>query len=283
MFRKISNLAIGFSFCVISSNALAFPMPNTKKITTQEFKDTNYHYDGIVGLSNCSGSLIQLEGAPLTDNAMILTNGHCLEDGMPEPNHFVSHQQTERSFDLLDDQSNTIGQVHAIEILYSTMTGTDITIYKLQETYQQIQEATGTHPLILSSKHPVAGTSIEVISGYWQRGFSCQIETFVDQLKEADWSFSDSIRYSRPGCEVIGGTSGSPVIEKGTRNVVGINNTVNENGRSCTMNNPCEVDSSGNVKYEKGLAYGQETYQIYTCINEAREFDLKLPSCKLFH
>ena len=82
---------------------------------------------------------------------------------------------------------------------------------------------------------------------------------------------------------MIGGTSGSPVIEKGTRNVIGVNNTVNESGAQCTIDNPCEVDKQGKVTAEKGLAYGQETYPIYSCFNEAREFDLATPGCALLH
>ena len=85
-------------------------------------------------------------------------------------------------------------------------------------------------------------------------------------MEEAGWSWTDSIRYSEPGCDTIGGTSGSPIIEEGTRVVVGVNNTSNESGQTCTMNNPCEVSKSGRKTVRKGYSYGQQTYQFYGCL-----------------
>jgi hypothetical protein len=91
-----------------------------------------------------------------------------------------------------------------------------------------------------------------------------------------------SIKYTEPGCLVIGGTSGSPIIETGTRTVIGVNNTGNEDGLSCRMNNPCEVDKQGNISYQKGWSYGQQTYWVYSCRNSTTgELDLNLPGCKL--
>ena len=66
------------------------------------------------------------------------------------------------------------------------------------------------------------------------------IDKFIFMVKEANWTFKDSIRYT-DGCDTIGGTSGSPIIEAGTRTVIGVNNSANESGRKCTMNNPCEI------------------------------------------
>jgi hypothetical protein len=153
----------------------------------------------------------------------------------------------------------------------------------LTDTYASIIKNSGIKPLTLSSQHPKVGTPINIISGYWNRGYSCNVELFTYQLREDQWTMEDSMRYSRPGCETIGGTSGSPVIATGTRNIVGINNTGNENGEECTMDNPCEVDQNGKIFYEKGLSYAQETFQIYTCLNMNNEIDLAVPGCKLLH
>ncbi|MEN0059976.1 MAG: hypothetical protein AAGB31_14140, partial [Bdellovibrio sp.] len=109
------------------------------------------------------------------------------------------------------------------------------------------------------------------------------VEAFVPQLKEAQWTMQHSIRYSRPGCEVIGGTSGSPVIRSGSRIVVGVNNTGNESGRNCTMNNPCEIDENGKMTAHKGYTYGQQTYWVYSCLNQYNEVDLQTPGCLLPH
>ena len=120
-----------------------------------------------------------------------------------------------------------------------------------------------------------------MISGYWQRGYRCLIDGFVNALKEDKYTWKDSIRYSNPGCEVIGGTSGSPIVLPGTRTVVGINNTGNESGERCTINNPCEIDAAGGVTYKKGLSYGEETYLLYSCIDANRNVDLAMEGCQL--
>ena len=83
------------------------------------------------------------------------------------------------------------------------------------------------------------------------------------------------------GRETIGGTSGSPIIHAETYEVIGINNTGNENGGKCTLNNPCEVDEQGNITVTKGASYGQQLFQIYTCLNDQGQFDLTVEGCKL--
>ncbi len=243
----------------------------------------DYDFEGIVALSNCSGSLIQLEGAPDSDFALILTNGHCYEGGFSRPGTFVYGRPSQRNFSLLDSSANRVGRVTAQVVVYSTMTDTDMTIYRLRETYEQIKSKYGIRPLTLSSKRPQERTPMQVISGYWLRGYACSVETFVHQLREDAWTFSDSIRYSQPGCDTIGGTSGSPILATGTREVIGVNNTGNESGERCTMNNPCEVDEAGQVTFQKGTSYGQQTYWVYSCLNSSREIDLSIPGCLLPH
>jgi len=284
--------ALVFSFVLLSFVAAqAMPLGNSltdsqkallfhTRLTTSA---VGYDFEGIVGLSNCSGSIIQFEHARDSDPALVLTNGHCFEGGFAEPGQFTYGVASSRSFNVLDSGAQVLGQVEANLVVYSTMTKTDITLYRLTETYADIKAKFNVRPLILSSQHPKASDKMEVISGYWKKGYSCSIENFVNQLKEADWTFVDSIRYSRPGCETIGGTSGSPILLEGTRTVIGINNTGNEDGERCTMDNPCEVDANGNVTFEKGLSYGQQTYWIYTCLNANNEVDLAVPGCLLPH
>ena len=112
------------------------------------------------------------------------------------------------------------------------MTDTDMAIYQLRESFQTIQDQYDVTPLTLSRDYAEVGDPIEIISGYWKRGYSCEIEAFVHRLKEADWIFKESMRYSQPGCNVIGGTSGSPVVLAGTKTIIGVNNTGNESGRA---------------------------------------------------
>ena len=86
------------------------------------------------------------------------------------------------------------------------------------------------------------------------------------------------MRYTS-SCDVIGGTSGSPVIDAGTGKVIAINNTINENGESCTLDNPCEVDESGNITVHPNIGYAQETYILGACIAPGSVIDFNRPGC----
>jgi hypothetical protein len=119
-------------------------------------------FTAIVKLSNCSGSVIRFEKSLDSDSAMILTNGHCFEGGMPKPGQVLVNVDSHRTFKLLSqDGRHTLGKLHAMSVLYSTMTDTDITLYSLRETYAEIESKYGVQALVLSSRHPEAGRAIE--------------------------------------------------------------------------------------------------------------------------
>jgi V8-like Glu-specific endopeptidase len=275
--------AFGFvaAMATVSAQALPLLKPGMSLQSLPMEFSNDFNFEGIVALSNCSGSLIRLENSRDTDQGLILTNGHCLETGMPKAGQIVYGKPSSRTFKLYNSQDRIAAHLNATQIVYSTMTKTDMTIYKIKETYSEIKSKYGVNALVLSSQHPSVSDPIEVISGYWNRGYSCAIEAFVTQLKEAAWTMEDSIRYTRPGCVVIGGTSGSPVIHRDTRAVIGVNNTGSESGQKCTMNNPCEVDAAGTITAHKDYSYGQQTYLVYSCLNQFNEVDLSVKGCKL--
>lgn len=240
-------------------------------------------YTGIVALSNCSGSLVRVPGAADSDPALVLTNGHCYEGGMPSPGQVITDQPSSRTFSLLDPGGQgTLGTLRATTMLYSTMTDTDVTLYKLNTSYAAIQQSYGTPALELSLDHPAAGTDLRVVSGYWRRTYSCSLDGFVYRLREDQWTWKDSVRYTS-SCDVIGGTSGSPVIDAGSGKVIAVNNTINENGESCTLDNPCEVDESGNITVHQNIGYAQETYILAACIAPGSVLDFTRPGCTVPH
>jgi V8-like Glu-specific endopeptidase len=242
----------------------------------------NVTFNGSVALDDCSGSIVRMPNSQATDPALVLTNGHCLETGMPNPGQVITNQPSSRDFTLLDDSGNPIGDVYASSVVYSTMTNTDVTIYQLPESYNDIQAQYGVSPLTISSAHPTAGEPIEVVSGYWQTTYNCNISGFVYELKEAGWTWKDSVRYTS-SCNTIAGTSGSPVIDTNTGLLVAVNNTGNESGQRCTLDNPCEVDANGNITVHQGTNYAEETYYIPACFGPGNKLDLTRPGCGLPH
>ncbi|MFW7381132.1 MAG: trypsin-like serine peptidase [Oligoflexus sp.] len=276
---------------LITVSCVLFSMDQTTALAFPEFGKTlepapesalfnnTYDFEGILGLSGCSGSLVRYDDSKEEDKALVLTNGHCVK--MINPGVVIVNESSSRSFDILNRSGSKIGTLRAESLLYATMTKTDLALYRLRETYQQIRNRYNTEALTLARDYPAVGMPIEIISGYWKRGYNCEVESYATVLKEGNWFFEDSIRYSRPGCEVIGGTSGSPVIAAGSRTVVAVNNTINERGARCTVNNPCEIDEAGEVVYQKGFGYAQQTAWVYTCRLDNGDLDLNLEGCLL--
>jgi hypothetical protein len=160
------------------------------------------------------------------------------------------------------------------------MTDTDVSLYELGTTYAQIRQRYGIAALEIAAGHPTTGAAIKVVSGYWKRIYSCNIDGFAYRLKEGDWTWKDSVRYTS-ACNTIGGTSGSPVIDTASGKVAAVNNTGNEDGQQCTLNNPCEVDENGRITVRRGINYAQQTYGITKCFGLGNKLDLGLPGCEL--
>ncbi|MGA5816268.1 S1 family peptidase [Kitasatospora sp. NPDC094028] len=238
------------------------------------------NFAGTVALSNCSGSVVRMPNSAPTDPALVLANGHCLESGMPGPGQVITNQASSRTFTLLSPNGDDLATLTATSMVYGTMTDTDVSIYRLNTDYATIQAQYGIAPLTIADTHPVQGADIRVVSGYWKTIYSCSADGFAYTLHEGDWVMKDSLRYTS-GCNVIGGTSGSPVVDASTGLLVAVNNTINENGESCTVNNPCEVDQNGAVTVHQGIGYAQETYGIPACFGPGNQMDLTLPGCTL--
>lgn len=74
-------------FLVLATTLVSFsafavkPAPAVNPLTARSsfFKsNAAIDFEGIVKLSNCSGSLVAFKGAPKTNKAIVMTNGHCL-------------------------------------------------------------------------------------------------------------------------------------------------------------------------------------------------------------
>jgi V8-like Glu-specific endopeptidase len=223
----------------------------------------DFNFEGIVALNNCSGSLVRFADSVAGDQALVLTNGHCV--GMLGEREVIINKRDGRRFTVLGPAAERLGSVNATRLIYATMYRTDMALYELAQTFGDIENVFGVRALTLASEPAAVGSDIEVISGYWKRGYACFIERYVHELREGKWVFNDSLKYSDPGCQVIGGTSGSPVVAVESREVVAVNNTGNESGQACQINNPCEIDEEGGIQYQKGWSYAQQTVWIYGC------------------
>ncbi len=273
---------------IMTMSASAFALPvapfdalQVAPLKSKTLNSLEYDFEGIVKLSNCSGALIKFNGMPSSAKAIVMTNGHCIQKptGYLNPGEAWFNRPMAREMKLFDKSMNLF-PIKTTKIIYATMTDTDLALYELDKSYAEIFKTTNVRPLLLDTMRPSLGHPIEIISGYWDRGYSCEVDNFIFQVKEGQWTWTDSIRYT-PGCDTIGGTSGSPIIAKGERVVIGINNTSNDKGEKCTLNNPCEVSANGDINATQGVRYGQQTYNIYNCLTVDFKLDLNINGCDL--
>jgi V8-like Glu-specific endopeptidase len=268
-----------------SAQAFALPVEVSRPIQvmgTKSLQNNDFEFEGIVKLSNCSGALIRFEGAPETNKGLIMTNGHCAD--LPggrflAPGEVLVNKAVKRTVGIFDAKK-VLHKVATTQFLYATMTDTDVSIYELALTYKNIKDQFDIDAYTLASTRPYENVEMNIISGYWEKGWECSVEAFIPTLKEDAYTWVDSLRYNE-ACDTTHGTSGAPIIERNTRNVIGINNTGNDSGESCTMDNPCEVSTDGTITVRKGISYGQQTYTIYSCLNANFAFDLKKAGCRL--
>ncbi|WNV89575.1 serine protease [Umezawaea sp. Da 62-37] len=239
---------------------------------------TGVDFTGTVALDNCSGAVVRTAAANPTAPALVMSNGHCAKS--MAAGEVLVDQPSDRTFTLVaPDGRSTLGTLRATRLVYATMTDTDLSLYRLDQNYAQV-EAMGGKALELSPRRPAAHAEIRVVSGYWKRLYSCGIDGFAHRLREGKWMWLDSIRYTDL-CDTIGGTSGSPIVDASSGKVVGVNNTRNESGKRCTKDNPCEVDESGAVVVRPGAAYGQQTYTAVPCLGADSGLVLSAPGCAL--
>ncbi|MFE0174485.1 serine protease [Streptomyces sp. NPDC059002] len=271
---------VGACFAALLIGATAAPATAVSNEAPAKPKAKAVDFAGTVALSNCSGSVVRVPDSQPGDPALVLSNGHCLESGFPAPGEVVVDKPSSRSFTLLDASGGDAGTVRASKVAYATMTDTDVSLYQLTSTYSDIESKYGIKALELNSARPEQGRAITVASGYWKKLYKCSVDGFAYRLKEGNWTWKDSVRYT-PDCKTIGGTSGSPVIDDETGKVVAVNNTGNENGEECTDNNPCEVDENGKVTVREGINYAQQTYWIVPCVGAGNKIDLSRPGCEL--
>ncbi|GAA4539604.1 trypsin-like peptidase domain-containing protein [Amycolatopsis samaneae] len=235
---------------------------------------------GTVDIGGCSGALVRMPGSRDGDRAFVLTNGHCYEGTWPVPDEVLVDKPSHRTFALLDGAGTAVATLRTAKAAYVTMTGTDVSLYQLNETYAQLERQYHVRPRTVSAQRPAPGTDIRVVSGSWKKIFACGLDRFAYRVLETGYVTKDVLRYTS-ACETGPGTSGSPVVDAASGEIVGINNTSNREGGQCTENNPCEMDRDGVITVHKGIGYATQTYWLTTCAGHGNRLDLGKRGCLL--
>lgn len=241
----------------------------------------NMNLNGTARVGDCSGALIRFPGQPSDTKAFVMSSANCLGSPYLSPGETIHNKKIRVRMEVAD-KNNKFHQVTVSSLAYATMTNTNIAIYHLYTTYDEL-EMMGIFPFELAQERPKKSQPIQILSGYWEVSFVCEIDGFVFKLREDMWSYEDVIRYSAKGCEMASGTSGSPILIKGTRRIIGLDSTFNWDGENCTLDNPCEQDEQGNINSVKDRGYGQQTHYLHKCITSSYYFDVNRHGCELIY
>ena len=249
---------------------------------------------GTVELFNvCSASFVTLKNRSNLERGLVLTSGHCVERGtarlfghlaVPAPGEILLHVKERRTF-TLDTSSHAAPRacLSTDELTYATMTGLDLAIYRLTETYEEIERRTGAKPLMIATDTQMpAGARVRMPSAWHQRQTTCAMDRIVASVTEGLWTLGPAMRLTWE-CDPRPGFSGSPVIHEETNEVIGVLSSGYEGtGAPCTIMNPCEIAEDGKVSVAaKGQGYAYLVHQLYACRDQRGNFDLTAAGCQL--
>lgn len=254
--------------------------------TTPLPNDTPFPSDRLVGTASiggfCSGTVVKSANSRPDDPAMVLTVGRCGAQTL-KPGESLVNQPSNQKIFLKDAHGETTHQEHATRMVYATMTGSDLALYKLTTSYAQLA-AKNLPSFTFAQNAPAPGDPIRVLAGKEGKDWSCSVEAIVPELRENGYSQFNSIRYaSEPGCGTDNGRwwggNGAALVNPTTGEFIGVHSTSNDAGLECTENNPCEVNPDGTTTAVEGRAYGQPTAVLNSCLVAGSEYDPSRPGC----
>lgn len=237
--------------------------------------------EGSAAVGDCRGAVVRTPAARPRDRALVLTNGHCVTSSRPAPGKALIDlpAELENPVTIGDSAGYTKATSRATRLVYATMTGTDIALYRLDKTYAQLTAA-GAKIFTLTTSPMRRGSRFWLARGSGRP--ACTVDAVVPHLREAGWQQENAVRYTlSEACTSEPGDSGSPLLSPDENTVMGINNTHNTDGEKCTEGNPCEIGVRGAVTVRQGHSYGQQIHQIVACLDGHSMLDLSRSGCTL--
>ncbi|HEY4456641.1 MAG TPA: trypsin-like serine protease [Pseudonocardiaceae bacterium] len=235
---------------------------------------------GEVAVNGCMGSVVRTPDARPNDGALLLTNGHCVQGDRPAVASALVDQPANFPIGIADHDGYDQTTANATRLVYATMTGTDVALYRLDKTYAQLAAAHAT-VFTLSTKPMSANQKLAILTGAYRE--SCTLAATVPHLREGGYQLDNAMRIVESDDCILGpGMSGSAMVAADGRTIVGVHNTSNQgNGTACSDGNPCEVGADGKVTSVPNAAYGQQIDMIPGCFDKGSVLDLNRYGCTL--
>lgn len=221
---------------------------------------------GEVSVNGCMGSVVRMPDARANDAALLLTNGHCVQGDRPAVGSALVDQPAGFPIGIADHDGYDQATANATRLVYATMTGTDVALYRLDKTYAQFAAAHAT-VFTVSRKPMSANEKLAVLTGAYRE--SCTLSAVVPHLREGGYQLDDAVRtVGSEDCILGPGMSGSAMVAPDGNTIVGVHNTSNQStGAACSDGNPCEVGADGKVTSVPHAAYGEQIDMIPGCFS----------------
>ncbi|AZH77127.1 peptidase S1 [Microbacterium sp. Y-01] len=243
---------------------------------------------GFPAFPNCESSIVRTAASQDDDPALLLTNGHCvpnLDPGMemPEPGSSIVDEKVEAPISFIDAGGFGFHTARIDRLLFATMTGTDVAVYRLDASYAELEQR-GVRVLRVTSTPPKTGDKVTLMATDFLLGGprECTIEAVVPTLSEDGYEQHDSLRMSEAErCKSQGGYSRAALLAADGKTLVGVNNSSNHDGKKCVLDNPCEVSADGEKKIYRERPYGQQIVELNDCVAAGSVLDLDADGCDL--